>query len=75
MIKKTMHEVDKVLSEANIDYELIFVDDGSNDKTWEEIIDASKINNKVKGVHFPEILGKSLLSWQDFRRLPEIVAL
>lgn len=47
-----------ILSEAGIDYELLFVDDGSRDKTWEEIQRCSARDRHVVGVHFSRNFGK-----------------
>ena len=43
MIHKTAEVVSSLLSENNIEYEIIFVNDGSKDTTWEEIVNASRI--------------------------------
>ena len=37
MIKKAFEEISKILIGSGIDYEIIYVDDGSVDETWEEI--------------------------------------
>ena len=37
MIPIAAGTVTEILDEAGIDHELLFVDDGSRDKTWEEI--------------------------------------
>lgn len=46
------------LREANIEHEIIFVDDGSKDKTWTAIQDACKIFPEVRGVKFSRNFGK-----------------
>ncbi len=40
-------------------YELIFIDDGSTDTSWEIIETLSKANNEVKGIRFQRNYGKS----------------
>ena len=40
------------------DYELVFVSDGSKDKTFAEIEKAAKENNRIKGVEFSRNFGK-----------------
>jgi glycosyltransferase involved in cell wall biosynthesis len=39
------------------DYEVIIVDDGSLDRTWLKISDASKFNKKIKGLKFSRNFG------------------
>lgn len=51
-------ELDRILSEAKIDHELIFVDDGSRDATWQKIGEASCAYKCVRGVHFSRNFGK-----------------
>ncbi|MEE0434885.1 MAG: glycosyltransferase family 2 protein [Peptococcaceae bacterium] len=48
----------EVLSGAGIDYEVIFVDDGSRDGTWNEIAEASERDDKVRGLRFSRNFGK-----------------
>ncbi len=47
-----------ILREAGIPYELIFVDDGSADRTWEEIGQAAQSDECVRGVSFSRNFGK-----------------
>ena len=47
-----------LLKEAEIDYELLFVDDGSKDGTWQAILAASAENGRVRGVRFSRNFGK-----------------
>ncbi len=58
MISKTAKVVAKILEDAGIDYELIFVNDGSKDNTWAEIEAANASNKKVRGVCFSRNFGK-----------------
>mgnify|MGYP000853695693 FL=1 len=58
MLHKTANVVSTILEENNIDYEIVFVNDGSKDNTWEEIEIASKANPKVKGICFSRNFGK-----------------
>ena len=48
-------------------YEVIFVDDGSNDKTWEKIKQAGAIDPAVKGIRFNRNFGKSAALNTGFR--------
>lgn len=47
-----------VLQNADIPYELIFVDDGSADNTWNEIAQAAEQDAAVRGVSFSRNFGK-----------------
>ena len=58
MIPIAAGTVTEILDEAGIDHELLFVDDGSRDKTWEEIEKAAALNSHVVGVHFSRNFGK-----------------
>lgn len=50
--------VGSLLREAGVPYELIFVDDGSADRTWEEIGQAAQSDGCVRGVSFSRNFGK-----------------
>lgn len=58
MILKAAETIAGVLSEANIEYELVFVDDGSKDSTWDRICEAADRNERVRGVSFSRNFGK-----------------
>jgi len=58
MIAKASQTVTGILNEAGIDHELLFVDDGSRDRTWAEIQKAHETNPRVVGVHFSRNFGK-----------------
>jgi len=49
----------KVMQANNFSYEIIFVDDGSKDKSWSVIEQLSAKNNQVKGIKFRRNYGKS----------------
>ena len=49
----------KVMTENNLTYEVIYVDDGSTDKSWPIIDDLSKENPSIKGIKFRRNYGKS----------------
>ena len=58
MLLRTAHVLGELLSAEQIPYELIFVDDGSKDRTWDEICAAHQENDHVRGVHFSRNFGK-----------------
>ena len=51
--------IEKVMNENNFSYEIIFVDDGSTDGSWEVIEGLAAKNNNVKGIKFQRNYGKS----------------
>jgi len=58
MILRTADVIGSLLAGAGIDYELIFVDDGSKDATWQKIGEAHAANERVHGIHFSRNFGK-----------------
>lgn len=42
------------------DYEMVLVDDGSKDNTWELIKKLHQENNKIKGIRFSRNFGKEI---------------
>ena len=51
--------IDKVMAEGNFSYEVIMIDDGSKDNSWEVIEKLQLANNSVKGIKFWRNYGKS----------------
>lgn len=58
MIEKTAGTIAQLMRKENISYELVFVNDGSKDRTWDRIMEASKNDSNVKGVCFSRNFGK-----------------
>ena len=58
MIPIAANRLGEILRPENIDYELVFVDDGSRDSTWQQIQEVSKTDSHVVGVHFSRNFGK-----------------
>jgi dolichol-phosphate mannosyltransferase len=54
----TTDRLSSLLEENSIDYELVFISDGSNDGTYEQIVKASERNPRVKGAEFSRNFGK-----------------
>ncbi len=57
-IANTAKVLAELLEKEQIDYELVFVSDGSKDRTYEEILKAAEKNPKVKGAKFSRNFGK-----------------
>ncbi len=51
--------IKRVMEANNFSYEVIFVDDGSTDRSWEVIQSISKTNPCVRGIKFRRNYGKS----------------
>ena len=51
--------IEKVMSENNFSYEVIFIDDGSTDDSWNTINQLSTKNSNIKGLRFLRNYGKS----------------
>lgn len=54
----TYDAISSILSQHHIEYELIFIDDGSIDNTYVNICHLSKQHNTVKGISFSRNFGK-----------------
>src|SRR5574343_463458 len=51
--------IEKVMQSHNFSYEILFVDDGSTDQSWNTILKLSKTNSNIKGIKFLRNYGKS----------------
>jgi glycosyltransferase involved in cell wall biosynthesis len=51
--------IDNVCNENDLDYELLFVDDGSTDQSWQIIQSINQKNSSIKGISFRRNYGKS----------------
>ena len=52
-------KIDSVMKDNSFSYEVIYVDDGSNDNSWEIISSICKENNSFKALKFSKNYGKS----------------
>ena len=50
--------IERVMKENNFSYEVIFVNDGSRDHSWDVICDLKSKNPEVKGIKFRRNYGK-----------------
>ena len=60
--------IDRVLSENKLSYEVILVDDGSNDGSWEQIETLKNTYSQVRGIRFRRNYGKSAALHTGFAR-------
>lgn len=58
MIEKASETIGGILEKEKIEYELIFVDDGSKDNTWQNICTEAKKKRYVRGISFSRNFGK-----------------
>jgi glycosyltransferase involved in cell wall biosynthesis len=59
--------ISRVTTSNNYSYEIILVDDGSNDKSWQVVESLSKQNKNIKGIKFQRNYGKSAALNEAFR--------
>jgi len=59
--------ISRVMETHGFSYEVLLIDDGSTDSTWEQIIKANAINNNIKGIRFNRNFGKSAALQTGFR--------
>ncbi len=58
MVEAAAEAVSRVLTGAGVEYELIFVDDGSRDSTWRRIEALAGADSRVRGISFSRNFGK-----------------
>lgn len=76
-IELSYREVSDVLSAMNAVYEIIYVDDGSRDKTLEKLIEISSKDNNVRVIEFRRNFGQTaaMAAGFDHSRYDVVVAL
>lgn len=57
-IQRAAEHIGRVLRPEQMDYELVFVNDGSRDGTWQKIVDLAQADPHVVGVNFSRNFGK-----------------
>ena len=58
--------IERVMERKNYEYELIMVDDGSRDGSWETIQELAKRNRNIRGISFRRNYGKSAALYCGF---------
>ncbi len=58
MIKIAAQTIGTLLANEKIDYELVFVDDGSKDASWQQIEKVAQNDPHIVGIHFSRNFGK-----------------
>ena len=59
--------IKKVMQENDLSYEVIFVDDGSNDSSWKVIEELKNASGEVRGIKLRRNYGKSAALYCGFR--------
>ncbi len=59
--------IEKVMLENNYTYEIIMIDDGSSDNSWEVIEKLRRQNQNIKGIKFQRNYGKSAALNEGFK--------
>ena len=68
MVPVAAETIAGILQKENIDYELLFIDDGSSDATWQKIQEASAADGHVRGLHFSRNFGKEAAMFAGLER-------
>lgn len=61
--------IQRVMQEHGFSYEVVFVDDGSTDRSWEVICELQEKDANVKGIKFRRNYGKSPALFCGFRKV------
>ena len=56
-IDEFISRITSILEKLNLQYEILLVDDGSKDNSWQKILEHSKKNSKVHGIKFTRNFG------------------
>lgn len=59
--------IERVVNANNFSYEILMVDDGSTDNSWEVIVELRQKNANVKGIRFQRNYGKSAALNEGFK--------
>src|ERR1051325_966613 len=59
--------IERVMNQNNFSYEIIFIDDGSSDNSWNVIEQLRTKNKHIKGIRFQRNYGKSAGVNEGFR--------
>ncbi|MEO7043836.1 MAG: glycosyltransferase family 2 protein, partial [Ferruginibacter sp.] len=59
--------IQRVMEANNYSYEVLFIDDGSTDNSWNVIEDLTKNNSNIKGIKFQRNYGKSAALNEGFK--------
>ena len=66
-LPKLFEWIERVMNENKFSYEVVFVNDGSTDKSWEVVESLQKQSKNVRGIKFRHNYGKSPALYCGFR--------
>ncbi len=67
-LPELVSRIDSVMKDGGFSYEIIMVDDGSDDGSWDEILRLAESNPSVHGIRFRRNYGKSAALYCGFAR-------
>ncbi len=67
-LKELYEWIEHVMAENGFSYEVIFVNDGSTDRSWDVITELSNAHKEVKGIKFRRNYGKSPALYCGFQQ-------
>ncbi len=67
-LRELMEWIHKVMTENNFSYEVIFIDDGSTDNSWNVITELSQSYEQIKAIKFRRNYGKSAGLYKGFEK-------
>ena len=74
-IHTLVEQIKTVVEKNNIsNYEVLIIDDGSTDKSWEKINDICKTNKFIKGFQLRKNFGKSIALNIGFKKFKMILS-
>lgn len=65
-LPELMAWIDRVAEGNGIVYEVVFVDDGSNDRSWEVVLELTRKYHSARGIRFMRNYGKSAALYTGF---------
>lgn len=66
-IPELVEWISRVMQSHGFSYEVIFIDDGSTDGTWEQVLKANAANAAIKGMKFSRNFGKAAALQTGFK--------